>query len=68
MATSSASSASLRKDPRMPPEQIEALIEERNAAKRRRDFNRSDEIRKLLADSGIILEDMKDGTVRWKYK
>jgi cysteinyl-tRNA synthetase len=54
--------------PGMAAEQIEALIEERNAAKRRRDFNRSDEIRKLLADSGIILEDMKDGTVRWKYK
>jgi cysteinyl-tRNA synthetase len=56
------------KDARMPAEQIEALVEERNAAKLRRDFKRSDEIRKLLADSGIILEDMKDGTVRWKYK
>ena len=56
------------KDARMPAEQIEALVEERNAAKRRRDFKRSDEIRKLLADSGIILEDTKDGTVRWKYK
>ena len=56
------------KDARMPAEQIEALVEERNAAKRRRDFKRSDEIRKLLGDSGIILEDMKDGTVRWKYK
>jgi cysteinyl-tRNA synthetase len=49
-------------------EQVEALVEERNAAKRRRDFKRSDEIRKLLADSGIVLEDMKDGTVRWKNK
>ena len=51
-----------------PAEQIEALIEERNAAKKRRDFKRSDEIRKHLADSGIILEDTKDGSVRWKYK
>src|SRR5579871_6439532 len=49
-------------------EQVEALIEERNAAKKRRDFKRSDEIRKHLTDSGIVLEDMKDGTVRWKYK
>ncbi|HEY0703407.1 MAG TPA: cysteine--tRNA ligase, partial [Candidatus Acidoferrales bacterium] len=53
---------------RMPAEQIEALIEQRNAAKKRRDFKQSDEIRKQLSDSGIILEDSKDGTVRWKYK
>jgi cysteinyl-tRNA synthetase len=52
----------------MAPEEIEALIEERQAAKKRRDFKRSDEIRKQLADSGIIVEDVKDGTVRWKYK
>jgi cysteinyl-tRNA synthetase len=49
-------------------EEIEGLIEERTAAKKRRDFARSDEIRKKLADSGILLEDVKDGSVRWKYK
>jgi cysteinyl-tRNA synthetase len=54
--------------PRMLAEQIEALIEQRNAAKKRRDFKKSDEIRQQLADSGIILEDSKDGSVRWKYK
>ena len=54
--------------PRMTSEQIEILVEERNAAKKRRDFKRSDEIRQLLSDSGIILEDNKDGSVRWKYK
>jgi cysteinyl-tRNA synthetase len=54
--------------PRMASEEIETLIEERQAAKKRRDFKRSDEIRKQLADSGIIVEDVKDGTVRWKYK
>ncbi len=48
--------------------QIEALIEERNAARRSRDFKRSDEIRRQLSDSGILLEDTKDGSVRWKYK
>src|ERR1700678_3116327 len=53
---------------RMPAERIEALIEERNAAKKRRDFKRSDDIRQQLADSGIIVEDTKDGSVRWKYK
>lgn len=54
--------------PSLPPEQIETMIEERNAARKRRDFNRADEIRRQLADSGIMLEDTKDGGVRWKYK
>ena len=47
--------------------EIEALIEERQAARRDRNFARSDEIRDLLAEKGIILEDTKDG-VRWKRK
>jgi cysteinyl-tRNA synthetase len=54
--------------PRMSSGEIEAIIEERNTAKKNRDFKRSDEIRQKLANSGIILEDMKDGSVRWKYK
>ena len=54
--------------PRLGAAQVEALVEERNAAKRRRDFQRADAIRQQLADSGIILEDTKDGSVRWKYK
>jgi cysteinyl-tRNA synthetase len=54
--------------PRMAAEQVDALIEERNAAKRRRDFQRADAIRQQLVDSGIIVEDTKDGSVRWKYK
>ena len=53
---------------RMPTAEIEALVEERQAAKKRRDFKRADEIRQKLADSGILLEDAKDGSVRWKYK
>ena len=47
--------------------EIEALVEERQDARRNRDFARSDEIRDLLADKGILLEDTKDG-VRWKRK
>jgi cysteinyl-tRNA synthetase len=54
--------------PRMSPPEIEALVEERNAARKQRDFKRADAIRQQLADSGIIVEDTKDGTVRWKYK
>jgi cysteinyl-tRNA synthetase len=53
---------------RMASEQVEALIEERNASRKRRDFKRADEIRRELSESGIILEDAKDGSVRWKYK
>ncbi|HTR47353.1 MAG TPA: cysteine--tRNA ligase [Verrucomicrobiae bacterium] len=56
------------KTPRMAAAEIEALIEERQAAKKSRNFARADEIRQKLADSGILLEDSKDGTVRWKYK
>jgi cysteinyl-tRNA synthetase len=47
--------------------EIEKLIEERQEARRSRNFARSDEIRNLLAEKGIILEDTKDG-VRWKHK
>jgi len=47
-------------------EQIDRLIEERIAARRSKDFKRSDEIRKQLADSGVILEDKPDGTASWR--
>ncbi len=48
-------------------ERINSLIEERIQAKKNKDFKRSDEIRDMLKDEGIILEDTKDGT-RWKIK
>src|SRR5579885_1803351 len=48
--------------------EIEKLIAERQAARQRRDFATSDRIRRELADRGIILEDTKDGSVRWKRK
>jgi len=47
--------------------EIQTLIDERQEARRRRDFARADEIRDQLAHCGIILEDTKDG-VRWKRK
>jgi len=47
--------------------EVEAKIAERNDAKKRRDFARSDQIRQELLDRGIILEDTKGG-VRWKRK
>ncbi|MGC2696383.1 MAG: cysteine--tRNA ligase [Candidatus Angelobacter sp.] len=48
-------------------EEVNRLIEERNAAKKARDFARSDAIRKQLADAGIVVEDTKVGS-RWKRK
>jgi len=48
--------------------EIEALVAERQAARQKRDFAASDRIRKELAERGIILEDSKDGGVRWKRK
>ena len=44
---------------------IEALIEERQAARKAKNFARADEIRDMLADQGIILEDTREG-VKWK--
>ena len=45
--------------------QIEALIAERTAAKKEKNFARADEIRNQLADMGIIIEDTREG-VKWK--
>ena len=46
---------------------IDALLAERDQAKKRREFARADQIRKELTEKGIIIEDSKDG-VRWKRK
>ena len=62
---------SLRKaedeQPPVPVEEIERLIEERHAARRRRDFAEADRIRQDLAARGVLLEDSAGGT-RWKRK
>ena len=44
---------------------IQSLVDERNAAKKARDFARADAIRDQLAVEGILLEDTPQG-VRWK--
>ncbi len=44
---------------------IEELIEERQAARKAKNFARADEIRNLLLEKGIILEDTREG-VKWK--
>jgi cysteinyl-tRNA synthetase len=53
--------------PPVPVDEIEQLIEERKAARTRRDFAAADGIRNALAERGILLEDNPGGT-RWKRK
>lgn len=46
-------------------EEIEALIEKRQAARKAKDFALADEIRQTLQEKGILLEDTREG-VKWK--
>ncbi len=48
-------------------EEIEGLIEERNAARKEKNWKRADEIRDYLSDKGILLEDKPEGTL-WRVK
>jgi cysteinyl-tRNA synthetase len=48
--------------------EIEKLVAERQVARQTRDFATADRIRKELDKRGIILEDSRDGSVRWKRK
>ena len=47
--------------------EITAKINERNKAKKNKNFALADEIRNELLEKGIILEDTREGT-RWKYE
>lgn len=44
--------------------EIEALIEERQAARKEKNFARADEIRDILLEKGIVLKDTREG-VKW---
>lgn len=48
-------------------EEVDALLEEREAARRERDFARADEIRDRLTAGGVALHDSRDGTA-WEWQ
>ena len=48
-------------------DEVEALIAERTAAKKAKDFARADAIRDELSSKGVVIEDTRAG-VRWSYK
>ena len=47
---------------------VQGLIDERNAAKKSKDFPRADEIRSQLEAQGIVLEDKPGGITEWRKK
>jgi cysteinyl-tRNA synthetase len=63
----SAETAEMAKAAGLSDDRVEALVAEHSAARKAKDFKRSDAIRAELAESGILLENTKDG-VRWKRK
>ena len=54
--------ASGERDPR-----VDALVTEREAARRARDFARADEIRQTLEAEGVMIEDTAQGP-RWRRR
>ena len=49
-------------------EEIDALAAARQVARKAGDFAKADRIRQELANQGVVLEDSRDGIVRWKRK
>jgi cysteinyl-tRNA synthetase len=47
-------------------EAVEALIAERLQSRKDKNFARADEIRKQLLEAGVVIEDVKDGTTKWR--
>jgi cysteinyl-tRNA synthetase len=47
---------------------MQLLLELRNEAKAKKDFDTSDKIRKQLTDMGIAIKDEKDGKSSWSIR
>jgi cysteinyl-tRNA synthetase len=50
----------------LPNTEVQLKVDERNEARKQKDFKKADEIRQSLAAHGIVIEDKPDGTSRWK--
>ncbi|MBX3514229.1 MAG: cysteine--tRNA ligase [Xanthobacteraceae bacterium] len=48
------------------PSEIDKLVEQRNAARARKDWKESDRIRDELKAMGVVIKDNKDGTTTWE--
>ncbi|MEK7351474.1 MAG: cysteine--tRNA ligase [Nitrospirota bacterium] len=46
--------------------EVQLKVDERNEARKQKNFKKADEIRQFLASHGIVIEDKPDGTSRWK--
>ena len=46
--------------------EVQLKVDERNEARKQKDFKKADEIRQSLESNGIAIEDKPDGTSRWK--
>ena len=56
----------LRVRPGLADIDVQSKVDERDEARKQKDFKKADEIRQLLASHGIVIEDKPDGTSRWK--
>ena len=56
---------SKKADEELLDEEVEQLIQDRIDARKGKDFKRADEIRDMLKEKGIVLEDTRQGT-KWK--
>jgi len=57
-----------RSDAQITAEGVDALLQQRSAARLARDFARSDAIRDELAAAGVTVEDQPGGTATWRWK
>jgi len=55
----------IKKETESLPDKVGVLIKKRNEARAKKDYKRSDDIRKKLSEMGVILEDTKEGTI-WR--
>jgi cysteinyl-tRNA synthetase len=56
----------LKKEKSEISEHVKILIEQREEARKKKDFKTADRIRNELKEKGVILEDQSDGGTRWK--